>query len=169
MPAERLYVKPPSFYDDPDIELHPGTTVTRIDLAGKIVTDADSNAYRVFSVRTPPTRCQFDAIDRTAGFSGSTALEWVDLTDGKSVAADCVRIAIRIVPNVELAEDAGVDVDNGIRVDDRCRTSDDSVHAIGDCANHPNNLLGQRLRLESVYNALEQAKIAAHDICGTDS
>ncbi len=46
MPAERLYVKPPSFYDDPDIELHLGTTVTRIDLAGKTVTDADSNAYR---------------------------------------------------------------------------------------------------------------------------
>ena len=54
----------------------------------------------------------------------------------------------------------GLDVDNSIRVDDRCRTSDDSVYAIGDCTNHPNNLLGQRLRLESVHNALEQ--IAEH-------
>ncbi len=44
--VERLYVKPPSFYDDPDVELHFGTTVARIDLAGKTVIDADNNAYR---------------------------------------------------------------------------------------------------------------------------
>ncbi len=103
-----------------------------------------------------------------AGFSGSTALEQVDLADGTSVAADFVLIGIGSIPNVELAGDAGLDVDNGIVVDDRCRTSDTSVHAIGDCTNHPNSILGQRLRLESVHNALEQAKTAARNICGDD-
>jgi len=103
-----------------------------------------------------------------AGFSGSTALEQVDLTDGTSVAADFVLIGIGVIPNTELAEEAGLDVDNGIRVDDRCRTSDASVYAIGDCTNHPNSLLGQRLRLESVHNALEQAKTVARNICGDD-
>ncbi len=95
-------------------------------------------------------------------------MERVDLTDGTSMAADCVLIGIGVIPNIELAGDAGLDVDNGIRVDDRCRTSDDFVYAIGDCTNHPNNLLGQRLRLESVHNALEQAKTAARNVCGDD-
>jgi 3-phenylpropionate/trans-cinnamate dioxygenase ferredoxin reductase subunit len=95
-------------------------------------------------------------------------LEQVDLADGTSVAADFVLICIGVIPNVELAGDAGLDIDNGIRVDDRCRTSDDAIYAIGDCTNHPNMLLGKRLRLESVHNALEQAKTAARNICGDD-
>jgi len=103
-----------------------------------------------------------------SGFSGSNALEQVDLADGTSVAADFVLIGIGVIPNVELAGEAGLDVDNGIRVDDRCRTSDASVYAIGDCSNHPNSVLGQRLRLESVHNALEQAKTVARNICGDD-
>jgi 3-phenylpropionate/trans-cinnamate dioxygenase ferredoxin reductase subunit len=256
--AERLYVKPPSFYDNPDIELRLGTPVIGIDLASKTVTDVDSNAYdyetliiatgaRVRKLDVPGsglagvhylrniqdvTAMQdymhegkrlviigagyiglevaavaaskglhvtvIEMADRVmsrvvseqvsefyqaehrqhgvnlmlsaglAGFSGSTALEQVDLTDGTSVAADFVLIGIGVLPNVELAEDAGLDVDNGIRVDDRCRTSDASVYAIGDCTNHPNSLLGQRLRLESVHNALEQAKTVARNICGED-
>jgi 3-phenylpropionate/trans-cinnamate dioxygenase ferredoxin reductase subunit len=256
--AERLYVKPPSFYDNSDIELHLGTRVTRINVAGKTVTDVDSNAYdyetliiatgaRVRKLDVPGSGLAgvhylrniqdvtalheymyadkrlviigagyiglevaavaaskglrvtvIEMADRVmsrvvseqvsefyqaehrrhgvnlmlsaglAGFSGHAALEQVELTDGTTVAADFVLICIGVLPNVELAEDAGLEVDNGIRVDDRCRTSDASVYAIGDCTNHPNSLLGQRLRLESVHNALEQAKTVARNICGED-
>lgn len=256
--AERLYVKPPSFYDDRDIELHLGTLVTHIDLARKTVSDADSKSYhyekliiatgaRVRKLDVPGSELlgvhylrniqdvtamhpymregkrlviigagyiglevaavaaskglQVTVIEMAqrvmsrvvseqvsdfyqaehrhhgvnlmlstglAGFSGHATLERVDLTDGTSVACDFVLIGIGVIPNVELAEDAGLYVDNGIRVDERCKTSDSCVYAIGDCTNHPNNLLGQRLRLESVHNALEQAKTAACNICGDD-
>ena len=256
--VERLYVKPPSFYDNPDVELHFGTTVASIDLAGKTVIDADNNAYRyenliiatgarVRKLDVPGSELSgvhylrniqdvvamheymcdgkrlviigagyiglevaavasgkgvhvtvIEMAERVmsrvvseqvsefyqsehrqhgvnlmlstglTGFSGNAALEQVDLTDGTSLAADCILICIGVIPNVELAGDAGLEVDNGIRVDDRCRTSDDSVYAVGDCTNHPNELLGQRLRLESVHNALEQAKTVARNICGDD-
>ncbi|HBX01346.1 MAG TPA: ferredoxin reductase, partial [Gammaproteobacteria bacterium] len=63
--------------------------------------------------------------------------------------ADIVIVGIGIIPNTELAETAGIVCDNGIVVDDHCRTSDPSVYAAGDCTNHPNPLLDRRLRLES--------------------
>ena len=102
------------------------------------------------------------------GFSGSESVDGVMLSDGSTVAADLVLIGVGVVPNVELAEDAGIHVDNGIRVDEQCRTSEPNIYAVGDCTSHPNNLLGRQLRLESVHNALEQAKTAASNICGDD-
>lgn len=82
------------------------------------------------------------------------------------VAADIVIVGIGIVPNVELAADAGLAVDNGIVVDDCTRTADPDIFAAGDCTNHPNVIIGGRLRLESVPNALAQGKAAAHAILG---
>ncbi len=75
-------------------------------------------------------------------------------------------IGIGIVPNVALAEAAGLRCDNGIVVDEYCHTSDETIFAAGDCTNHPNPLLGRRLRLESVQNAVEQGKIAAANLRG---
>ena len=75
--------------------------------------------------------------------------------------ADLVVIGIGIFPNVELAEEIGLGVDNGIIVDECARTNDPDIFAAGDCTNHPNMLLGMRLRLESVPNALSQGKAAA--------
>jgi 3-phenylpropionate/trans-cinnamate dioxygenase ferredoxin reductase subunit len=103
-----------------------------------------------------------------SGFSGNGSVAEVNLSDGSSIAADLVLIGIGVVPNVELAVDAGLHVDNGIRVDEHCKTSEQNVYAIGDCTNHPNGLLGRQLRLESVHNALEQAKTAACNICGEE-
>jgi len=103
-----------------------------------------------------------------AGFSGNGRVTAVDLADGDQVAADLVVIGIGVVPNTELASDAGLDVDNGIVVDDHCRTSDPDIFAVGDCTHHPNDILGRRVRLESVHNALEQAKTAASNICGDE-
>lgn len=103
-----------------------------------------------------------------AGFEGKRRVRHVLAGDGQKLAADLVVVGVGIRPNVELAVDAGLDVDDGIVVDDRCRSSDDNVFAIGDCTNHPNDIYGRRLRLESVHNALEQAKTAAGNICGGD-
>lgn len=86
--------------------------------------------------------------------------------DGSSVPADLVVVGIGLLPNVELAVEAGLAVDNGILVDEFGQTSDPNIYAAGDCSNHPNPLLGRRLRLESVPNALEQARSVAASICG---
>ncbi len=85
-----------------------------------------------------------------------------------AIDADLVIVGIGILPNVELALEAGIDCDNGILVDEHCRTSLTDIYAIGDCTNHPNPILDRRLRLESVPNALEQARVAAANILGGD-
>jgi 3-phenylpropionate/trans-cinnamate dioxygenase ferredoxin reductase component len=101
-------------------------------------------------------------------FSGDGNVHAVDLSDGTQIEADLVIIGIGVVPNTDLATAAGLEVGNGIVVDDRCRTTDPRIYAVGDCTYHPNELLGRKIRLESVHNALEQAKTAAANICGAD-
>ncbi len=99
---------------------------------------------------------------------GGPRVTAVEVDGGESLAADFVIIGAGIVPNCELAEQAGLAVDNGIIVDDRCQTSNTDIYAVGDCTFHPNSIYGRRLRLESVHNALEQAKTAASNICGSE-
>ena len=70
------------------------------------------------------------------------------------------------MPNVELAETAGLDTNNGIVVDQFARTSDEDIFAAGDCTNSPHTFYGQSFRLESVQNANDQATFAAKNICG---
>ena len=106
-----------------------------------------------------------------SGFSGDGRVQAVLCSkenDEQAFPADLVVVGIGIIPNVELARDAGIDCDNGIVVDDRCRTSAANVFAAGDCTNHPNPLLNRRLRLESVPNAMEQARVAASSMSGGD-
>ena len=99
-------------------------------------------------------------------FEGDTRLNAVRTSARQSIPADLVIAGIGIVPNTELAASAGLEVDNGIVVDAHCRTADDNIYAVGDCTSHPNGIYGRRIRLESVHNALEQAKTAAANICG---
>jgi 3-phenylpropionate/trans-cinnamate dioxygenase ferredoxin reductase subunit len=89
----------------------------------------------------------------------------VRLADGESVACDAVLAGIGAAPNDALAGAAGLACDNGIRVDLAARTSDPAIHAIGDCTHRPMPLYQRTCRLESVPNALEQAKQAAADLC----
>ena len=103
-----------------------------------------------------------------AGFTGEDGkIKSVQLTDGTEVAADVVVVGVGAIPNTELAAAAGLAVENGIVVDDCGRTSDPAIFAIGDATNHPNNVLGKRLRLESVPAAMGQARAAASAIVGT--
>lgn len=91
----------------------------------------------------------------------------VECANGESFAADFVLIGIGLVPNTELAEQAGLHVDDGIVVDAASRGSDPDIYAIGDCAMHVRHgFLRRRIRLESVPNALEQARAAAASIAG---
>jgi 3-phenylpropionate/trans-cinnamate dioxygenase ferredoxin reductase subunit len=104
----------------------------------------------------------------TCGFVGEKTLEGVTIDSDEVIAADIVIIGIGVIPNIELAAKCGLETENGIVVDDHCRTSDENIFAVGDCTKHPNEILGCALRLESVHNALEQAKTAAANICGAD-
>lgn len=106
---------------------------------------------------------------RVTGFKGNGKVETVVCADGSEIDADCVIVGIGIIPNTELAEEAGLDVNNGIVVDALTRTSAEHVYAVGDCTNHPNDLLGRRLRLESVQNAISQGKTAAGAILGKET
>jgi 3-phenylpropionate/trans-cinnamate dioxygenase ferredoxin reductase subunit len=98
---------------------------------------------------------------------GTTRVTAVETTDGRTFACDIAIVGIGIVPNVELALAAGLECSNGIVVDEFARTADPHVVAAGDCTNHPLPLLGRRIRLESVPNAIHQAKIAAAALLGT--
>lgn len=80
--------------------------------------------------------------------------------------ADLVIVGVGILPDVSLAAAAGIRCENGVWVDEHCRTSDPNVYAAGDCTNHPSVRYGRRVRLESVDNAVEQAKTASANMCG---
>ena len=95
---------------------------------------------------------------------------WVSslkVSDGANIDLNLVIVGVGIRPNTELASNARLSVENGISVNERCQTEDTDIYAIGDCTNHPNPLIDRRLRLESVPNAMEQARVAAANITGT--
>lgn len=256
--AERLYVKPESFYDDPAISLQLDTPIAAIDREAKClrIEDGDDVAYdklviatgsrvrrlpiegadlkgvhylrniadvdgirdgmdagkklvivgagyiglevaavaqqaglhvtviemadRVMSRVVSPETSDFYQIEHTnqgvrfrlstgvSSLNGKKRVKSVSTSEGEDIPADLVVIGVGIQPNTELATNAGLDVDNGIVVDDHCRTGDPNIFAVGDCTSHPNAIYDRRLRLESVHNAVEQAKTAAANICGQD-
>lgn len=259
MEAERLFVKPASFYDDTNIELRLETQISAIDRDGKCLHSSDGDeipygklvlalgsrarqlpvegaklkcihylrsiadvehiredfqsgrrlvvvgagyiglevaavaqqagldvtviemANRVMSRVVSPEISDFYQIEHTnqgvkfrlstgvSAFAGKKRVKSVTTSEGEEIPADIVVIGVGILPNTELATEAGLDVDNGIVVDDHCQTGDPDVYAVGDCTLHPNAIYGRRLRLESVHNAVEQAKTAAANICGQET
>jgi 3-phenylpropionate/trans-cinnamate dioxygenase ferredoxin reductase subunit len=86
--------------------------------------------------------------------------------DGRQLPADLVLICIGVIPNAELAGDAGLPVDNGVIIDEYLATADPAIFAIGDCANFPTPFAAGRVRLESVQNAVDQGRSAAAHIVG---
>ena len=89
-------------------------------------------------------------------FEGDGALQRAILSDGDTIVCTLAVVGIGVLPNVEIAAEAGIEIDNGIKVDDLCRTSDPKIFSAGDVTNHPNALLGKRIRLESWENAQNQ-------------
>ncbi|MFY8210413.1 MAG: NAD(P)/FAD-dependent oxidoreductase, partial [Caulobacter sp.] len=102
-----------------------------------------------------------------AAFEGQDGhVTGVRFADGRVVACDVVLVGVGAVPNDELAKDAGLSTVNGVVVDLEARTEDPSIFAIGDVTHRPLPLYDRQFRLESVPNALEQAKQAASAILG---
>ncbi|MCC5996026.1 MAG: FAD-dependent oxidoreductase [Oceanicaulis sp.] len=256
LPADRLWLKPPAFYDMAKITLRTGVRVTALDRAAKRVITADGEAIGydrlilatggaarrpaipgadlpgVHVLRTlaeadalsaalqgarrlaiigagyiglevaasarkrglevsvleaadrPMSRTAspllggwFGALHRgygvdlqvsagVAAITGAQRADGVRLSDGERIEADVVLIAAGLNPGVSLAEAAGLDCADGVLVDAHARTSDRDIFAIGDMARFDSELYGRSLRLESVQNAIEQAKAAAAAICG---
>jgi 3-phenylpropionate/trans-cinnamate dioxygenase ferredoxin reductase component len=99
---------------------------------------------------------------------GDGTVSAVVLGDGTELPADVVVVGVGIRPNVELAEQAGLVVDNGIAVDAALRTSDPHIFAAGDVANAVNPLLGRSIRLEHWGNALKGGPAVAQSMLGQD-
>jgi 3-phenylpropionate/trans-cinnamate dioxygenase ferredoxin reductase subunit len=97
---------------------------------------------------------------------GSNRVRGVVTEDGEEHAADCVVAGCGALPADRLAAACGLACENGIVVDERCRTSDPAIYAAGDCTSHPSPHYGRRLRLESVDNAFEQGASAALNMLG---
>lgn len=158
------------------IGLEVAAVATSLGLEVTVVEMQDRVMKRVVS---PEVSHIYEAVHREHGvelrlnagierFLGEKRVKGLKLADGREIPADLVVVGIGIQPNVALARDAGLAVEDGIVVDDRCRTSDPDIYAVGDCTFHPNALLGRSIRLESVHNALEQARTAAANVCGED-
>jgi 3-phenylpropionate/trans-cinnamate dioxygenase ferredoxin reductase subunit len=101
-----------------------------------------------------------------AALEGDGRVARVRLADGEAVAADMVLVAAGGLPNAELAAEAGLPVEDGILVDEACRTGAPDVFAAGDVARFTSRRYGRRVRLESVQNAIDQAKAAAAAMLG---
>ncbi|WP_291845691.1 FAD-dependent oxidoreductase [Bradyrhizobium sp.] len=90
----------------------------------------------------------------------------VSLSDGRHIAADLIVVGVGVLPNVELAAEAGLAVASGVIVDEHLLTADPHVSAIGDCALFASPRFGGSLRLESVQNAADQARCVAARLTG---
>ena len=243
-PFEAAYVHEPQWYADHDVELHLGTMVTGVDLAGRRVATATGRDFSydrlLIATGSQPRRLAFAdasgvptaylrtvedsdriraafgpgrrlvvigagwiglevaAAARAAGtevvvfeaaelpllrvlgpqvagiFADLHRSHGVDLRLSASVGlddlagADLVVVGVGVTPSVALAEAAGLAVDNGVLVDATLRTSDPFVYAVGDVANHDHPVLRRRVRVEHWDTAIEQAKVAAHNLLGAD-
>ena len=145
-----------------------GAEATIIELAPRVLArvacEILSNFFQDFH------RSQGVTIELNAGVQAlegtDGAVTGVRLADGRVIPCDAALIGVGGVPNEEIARDAGLACDGGIVVDLNARTSDPSIFAIGDVTKRPLPLYDRTMRLESVPNALEQAKQAASAICG---
>jgi 3-phenylpropionate/trans-cinnamate dioxygenase ferredoxin reductase component len=111
-------------------------------------------------------RCQVEV----AALSGRNgAVTGVILNYGSQIEADMVLVGVGITPNSQLAAEAGLDIDNGIMVDEHLRTSDPNIFAAGDVANAYNPRLGRHLRVEHWANARRQGATAGKAMLGQDT
>ncbi|SAK91238.1 FAD-dependent pyridine nucleotide-disulfide oxidoreductase [Caballeronia pedi] len=140
--------------------------VESVDRVMKRAISAEMSAACAAHHQAAGVRFSFDA--RVAGIVGhGESVSAVELADGARLDADLVLVAAGVAPNSELAAACGLSVFNGVIVDERLRTSDPAISAIGDCAAFPYAFDGgDLLRLESVQNAVDQARHVARSLLG---
>lgn len=143
-----------------------GLRVTVVEIAERILqrvaAPVTSDFFRDLHIKHGVEIRESCGLDRVEGLDGR--LTGVLLNNGERLDADLVLVGIGVAPNTSLAEQAGLEADNGVVVDEYCQTSDPNIFAAGDCANFPHH--GSRARLESVPNALHQAEVAAENMVG---
>jgi 3-phenylpropionate/trans-cinnamate dioxygenase ferredoxin reductase subunit len=99
-------------------------------------------------------------------FEGNRTVERIRTTDGRTLNCDLVAVGVGVQPRTQLAEQAGLDVDNGILVDEHLQTSRPSIFSAGDVANAQHAFYGERVRVEHWDNAIRQAAVAARGMLG---
>ncbi len=136
---------------------------------------------RVLSrVTTPEISDWFQRLHTDRGVNLLTAMELQAVTRiesgfrlvgfaGEIGKAEMIVVGVGIKANQAIAQAAGLQVGNGVEVNAFMQSSDPNIYAIGDCSWHVNQAYAHRMRLESVQNAVEQAKVAAAHICGKDN
>ncbi len=102
-------------------------------------------------------------------FAGSGSVEAVHTGDGRSIDADFVVVGVGVAPRTKLAEDAGLETDNGVLTSERLETSAPGIYAAGDIANAFHPLFEERIRVEHWANALNQGPAAARNMLGKDA
>jgi 3-phenylpropionate/trans-cinnamate dioxygenase ferredoxin reductase subunit len=139
-----------------------GCEVTVLEMADRVMNRVVAPAVSQYFAREHRSHGVNIVCDtRVVCLEGQGRVERVVCADGTRHAADMVIVGVGAVATTQLASAAGLTCDNGIVVDEYCRTSDPAIYAAGDCTNHPSLRFGRRVRLESVDNAFEQAKSAA--------
>lgn len=150
-----------------------GLAVTVIEAAERVmaraVSPGTSQAFRAFHEEAGVTFRFGAGVSAIEGEGGRVVA--VRTADGDSLPADLVLVGIGVVPNQELAEGAGLSVHDGIAVDTFLATSDPAVSAIGDCVRFPTRFAagmpgGDRVRIESVQNAVDQGRCLAARLTG---
>ncbi len=143
-----------------------GLEVTVLEMAERIlqrVAAAEtSNYFRKMHAGHGVTLHESTRLTRLLGKDGRVC--GAELDSGDIIDADLVLVGIGSSPNTGLAQAAGLDCDNGIRVGESCQTSDPDIYAAGDCSNFIRN--GQQIRLESVQNAVDQGDLVARVLAG---
>ncbi|RAK57121.1 NAD(P)/FAD-dependent oxidoreductase [Phenylobacterium deserti] len=133
-------------------------------LLARVACEVLSDFFRTYHERHGVT---FELGCSVVGFEGRGGhVTGVKLADGRTIACDAVVVGVGAAPNDELADDCGLETARGVVVDLQARSSDPNIFAIGDVAHRPMPIYGRMFRMESVPNALEQAKQAASAITG---
>ncbi len=145
-----------------------GHSVTVIEMAERILqrvaSVATSKYFRALHKDHGVNILESTGLVRIHGESG--IVRGVELDQGEYIEADAVLVGIGAAPNIELAESAGIECENGIAVDGSCQTSIPGIYAAGDCTSFVRQ--GQRIRLESVQNAADQGDLVARILSGMD-
>jgi len=144
-----------------------GLEVAVIEMADRILKRVTSGQMSNFMSELHHRRgVEIRTATQVKEINGDGSIESVICGDGTQYLVDFVIVGIGVTPNVSLAEQAGLTINEGILVDEFSRTNDPDIFAAGDCTRHPSGIYDRLIRLESVQNANDQARIAAANICG---